>query len=301
MRYLFDIAMSKMKIVLKQNQFERLQEIQEKNQVNQILIESLGVDDYNDLGIEYIRDWVKKNDVKLPQPKVPISWLMKNYGDDIMLSLGMDTRRGFPSIGSIGKEALIKGFVEDPTIGREGTFTEKYGPALEKMSKLYLPEYLELDKIVEESPWDVSIIFTYDPDTLIRKGKVDEFKNFRRSLFETPLFKLLGLGKEMSKAHGGVDLVVKFYGKYDWANSVAPKLIKTIKTNLNKDGQIWQIRRGTDIFNWGYHPLTIYLHYNFRRNKNQEPFDKWVEELNKLLFDLGYESPDEVYTFSTKY
>lgn len=301
MRYLFDIAMSKMKIVLKQNQFERLQEIQEKNQVNQILIESLDSDDYYDLGIEYIRDWVKKNDVKLPQPKVPISWLMKNYGDDIMLSLGMDTRRGFPSIGSIGKEALIKGFVEDPTIGREGTFTEKYGPALEKMSKLYLPEYLELDKIVEESPWDVSIILTYDPDTLIRKGKVDDFKNFRRSLFETPLFKLLGLKKEMSKAHGGVDLVVKFNSKYDWANSVAPKLIKTIKTNLNKDGQIWQIRKGTDIFNWGYRPLTIYLHYNFRHKKNKEPFDKWVEELNKLLFDLGYESPDEVYTFSTKY
>ena len=118
MRYLFDIAMSKMKIVLKQNQFERLQEIQEKNQVNQILIESLDSDDYYDLGIEYIRVWVKKNDVKLPQAKVPISWVTSNYGDDILLSLDMDTRRGFPSIGSIGKEALIKGFVEDPTIGR---------------------------------------------------------------------------------------------------------------------------------------------------------------------------------------
>ena len=197
MRYLFDIAMSKMKIVLKQNQFERLQEIQEKNQVNQIVIESLDSDDYYDLGIEYIRDWVKKNDVKLPQPKVPISWVMSNYGDDILLSLDMDTRRNFPSIWSIGKEALIKGFVEDPTIGREGTFTEKYGPLLKKMAKLYLPEYVELDKIVEESPWDVSIVFTYDPDTVIKKGKVDELKNFRTKTFESSLFKLLGLKNEM--------------------------------------------------------------------------------------------------------
>lgn len=301
MRYLFDIAMSKMKIVLKQNQFERLQEIQEKNQVNQILIESLDSDDYYDLGIEYIRDWVKKNDVKLPQPKVPISWVTSNYGDDILLSLDMDTRRSFPSIWSIGKEALIKGFVEDPTIGREGTFTEKYGPLLKKMAKLYLPEYVELDKIVEKSPWDVLIVFTYDPDTVIKKGKVDELKNFRTKTFESSLFKLLGLKNEMSKAHGGVDLDVKFYPKYEWINSVAPKLIKTIKTNLNKDGQIWQIRRGTDIFRWGSYPLTIYLHYNFRHKKDQEPFNKWVEELNKLLFDLGYESPDDVYALSTKY
>ena len=293
--------MSKMKIVLKQNQFERLQEIQEKDQVNQILIESLDSDDYFELGIDYIRDWLKKNDIKLPRAKVPISWVMSNYGDDIMSSLDMDTRRGFPTIGSVGKAALMKGFVEDPSIKREGSFTENYGKILEKMTKRYLPEYMELFRISEPEPWNVTLNFSYDPDVVIKKGKIQELIDLRKNIFNNPLFKILGISLSSDKAHGGMDLRANILPKYEWIETVAPKLIKTIKTNMNKEGQIWQIRKNKNVFSWGSSPLAIFVQYHFRFNRNKEPFNKWVEELNQLLFDLGYEFPERVYSLETKY
>lgn len=290
-----------MKIVLKQNQFERLQEIQEKDQVNQILIESLDSDDYFELGIDYIRDWLKKNDIKLPRAKVPISWVLSNYGDDIMSSLDMDTRRGSPTIGSVGKAALMKGFVEDPSIEREGSFTENYGKILEKMTKRYLPEYMELSSISEPEPWNVTLNFSYDPDVVIKKGKIREVIDLRRDIFNNPLFKILGISLSSDKAHGGMDLRANVYRKYEWIETVAPKLIKTIKTNMNKEGQIWQIRKNKNVFSWGSSPLAIFVEYHFRFNRNKEPFNKWVEELNQLLFDLGYEFPEQVYSLETKY
>lgn len=297
--------MSKMKIVVNQNQFERLQEIQEKDQVNQILVESLDESDYYELGVEYIRDWIKKNNIKLPQPKVPMSWVLKNYGNDIVSSLDITLERGFRSgfvsIVSIGKRALLKGFVEDPTISREGTFTEKYVPLLKKMSKFYLPDYVELANINESSPWDVTIAFTFDPDAVLKKGKVSELRKFKKGIVESNLFKVLGLKQGNSKAHGGVDLNVKFYPKYDWNEEVAPSLIKTIKKNLNTNKQIWQIKRNTGVFEYGNPPLKIYVHYNFRTKKGDDSFYDWERELNKLLLDLGYEFPDAVYSIETKY
>jgi hypothetical protein len=290
-----------MKIVLKQNQFERLQEIQEKDQVNQILIESLDSDDYFELGIDYIRDWLKKNDIKLPRAKVPISWVLSNYGDDIMSSLDMDTRRGSPTIGSVGKAALMKGFVEDPSIEREGSFTENYGKILEKMTKRYLPEYMELSSISEPEPWNVTLNFSYDPDVVIKKGKIREVIDLRKNIFNNPLFKILGISLSSDKAHGGMDLRANVYRKYEWIETVAPKLIKTIKTNMNKEGQIWQIRKNKNLFSWGSSPLAIFVEYRFRFNRNKEPFNKWEEELNQLLFDLGYEFPQQVYSLETKY
>jgi len=303
-----------MKIVVNQNQFERLQEIQEKDQVNQILVESLDESDYYELGVEYIRDWIKKNNIKLPQPKVPMSWVLKNYGNDIVSSLDMALeirtlnkifergfRSGLMSIGSIGKAALLKGFVEDPTISREGTFTEKYGPLLKKMSKFYLPDYVELGNINESSSWDATVAFTFDPDAVLKKGKVSELRKFKQGIVESNLFKVLGLKQGKSKAHGGVDLNVKFYPKYDWYEEVAPSLIKTIKKNLNTNKQIWQIKRNTGVFEYGFSPLKIYVHYNFRIKKGDNSFYDWERELNKLLLDLGYEFPDAVYSIETKY
>jgi hypothetical protein len=218
-----------------------------------------------------------------------------------MSSLDMDTGRGSPTIGSVGKAALMKGFVEDPSIEREGSFTENYSKILEKMTKRYLPEYMELSSISEPEPWNVTLNFSYDPDVVIKKGKIQEVITLRKNIFDNPLFKILGISKSNAKAHGGMDLRVNVFSKYEWIETVAPKLIKTIKTNMNKEGHIWQIRKNRNIFSWGSSPLSIYVQWHFRRNKDSEPFNEWVKELNQLLFDLGYEFPEQVYSLETKY
>jgi hypothetical protein len=169
------------------------------------------------------------------------------------------------------------------------------------MTKRYLPEYMELFRISEPEPWNVTLNFSYDPDVVIKKGKIQELIDLRKNIFNNPLFKILGISLSSDKAHGGMDLRANILPKYEWIETVAPKLIKTIKTNMNKEGQIWQIRKNKNVFSWGSSPLAIFVQYHFRFNRNKEPFNKWVEELNQLLFDLGYEFPERVYSLETKY
>lgn len=295
-----------MKIVVRENQFHRLQEIQEKEQINQILIESLNYTDYVELAIDYIRDWIKKNDIKLPQSKVPLSWIIDNYGKEIVRSItGKEVPVFFQlSVEKIGKMALDAGLVEDPSIKKEGTFIEKYGPILEKMIGRVLPEYVEFVGIEESTPWQVTLNFSYDPDIVIKKGKVQELRELKGKIMESSLFRSLGLSKssELAKAHGGIALYFNIYPQYDWFGKVSSTLIKTIKKNTDENNDIiWQIRKNKDLFRWGGGALKIFVHYGVRYSSDKRKYKSWYESLDKLLVDLGYEFPDKVYDVTTKY
>lgn len=294
-----------MKIVVRENQFHRLQEIQEKEQINQILIESLNYMDYVELGIDYIRDWIKKNDIKLPQSKVPLSWIIDNYGKEIVRSItGKEVPHFQLSAERIGKMALDAGLVEDPSIKKEGTFTEKYGPILEKMIGRVLPEYVEFVGIEEPTPWEVTLKFSYDPDIVIKKGKVQELRELKDEIRNSSFFKTLGLNKssEVAKAHGGIALYFNIYPQYDWFDKVSSTLIKTIKKNTDENNDIiWQIRKNRDLFRWGGDALKIFVYYTVRYSSDKEKYKSWYEKLDRLLMDLGYEFPDDVYNVTTKY
>lgn len=295
-----------MKIVVRENQFHRLQEIQEKEQINQILIESLNYADYVELAIDYIKDWIKKNDIKLPQSKVPLSWILDNYGNEIVRSItGKEVPVFFQlSAEKIGKMALEAGLVEDPSIKKEGTFTEKYGPILEKMIGRVLPEYVEFVGIEEPTPWQVTLNFLYDPDIVIKKGKVQELRALREKIIESSLFRSLGLSKsmEVNKAHGGIQLGFNIHPQYDWFGKVSSELIKTIKKNTDENNDIiWQIRKNKDFFRWGGDALKIFVYYTVRYSSNKEKYKLWKDSLDRLLTDLGYEFPDDVYNLTTKY
>jgi hypothetical protein len=265
-----------------------------ESQFTKLLSEELNIDDYIELGLEYVKKWVRENNIELPRPKVPVSWILDNYRTEISRSLGIDGWRG-GSLSSIGEKALKLGLVEDPSMVREGSFTEKYSAITKKILRSFLPDEFGEIEIIENPNWRVKIIIHYNQEELIKKeGDLTSFLNLKRELLQK-LKSLLSL-KIGNRDYGGIDLSIEFEPEGYWVTDVAPKLIKQLKKDMT-----FPIKRVTKSSNSYGVNLNIFIPYNFRHKTRNHGVISVDEQIKEWFLNKGYKKPESMIDIRTSY
>jgi hypothetical protein len=265
-----------------------------ESQFSKLLLEDLNMDDYIELGLEYVKKWVRENNIELPRPKVPISWILDNYRKEISQSLGIDEWRG-GSLSSIGAKALKLGLVEDPSMVREGSFTEKYSAITKKILRSFLPDEFGEIEIIENPNWHVTIIIYYNQEELIKKeGNLRNLRNLENELFKK-LKTLLSL-KIGNRDYGNTDLSIEFKPQDDWITNVAPKLIKQLKKDMP-----FPIKRVTKSSSSYGVNLNIFIPYNFRHKTRNHGVISVDEQIKDWFLNKGYKKPGSMIDIRTSY
>jgi hypothetical protein len=266
-----------------------------ESQFSKLLSEELNNDDYFELGLEYVKKWVRENNIELPRPKVPVSWILDNYGSEINQSLGFETWRGI-NLSRIGREALQQGLVEDPSMVREGSFTEKYSAITKKILRSFLPDEFGEIEIIENPNWHVTIIIHYNQEELLKKeGGFNSFRNLKKELLQK-LKSLLSL-KIGNRDYGNIDLDIEFKPEDDWATEVVPKLIKQLKKDMP-----FPIKRVTKSSSSIGVTLNIFIPYAVRFLKNRENGEiNPDEQIKEWFLNKGYKKPGSFIDVRTSF
>jgi hypothetical protein len=271
-----------MEIVISESQFSKL------------LSEELRNDDYFELGLEYVKKWVRENNIELPRPKVPVSWILDNYGSEINQSLGLETWRG-SNLSRFGMEALRQGLVENPSMVREGSFTEKYSAITKKILRSFLPDEFGEIEIIENPNWHVTIIINYNQEELLKKeGRLNYLQNLKRELLQK-LKSLLSL-KIGNRDYGNIDLSIEFKPESDWVTDVAPKLIKQLKKDM--PFPIKRVTKGSGALGV---TLNIFIPYNFRHKTRNHGVISVDEQIKDWFLNKGYKKPGSMIDIRTSY
>ena len=265
-----------------------------ESQFTKLLSEGLNIDDYIELGLEYVKKWVRENNIELPRPKVPVSWILDNYRTEISQSLGIDGWRG-GSLSSYGEKALKLGLVEDPSMVREGSFTEKYSAITKKILRSFLPDEFGEIEIIENPNWRVRIIIHYNQEELLKKeGGFNSHPKLKKELLQK-LKSLLSL-KIGNRDYGNIDLGIEFKPEDAWVTDVAPKLIKQLKKDMP-----FPIKRVTKNAGSIGVTLNIFIPYKFThktRNHGVIPVD---EQIREWFLNKGYKKPESFIDIRTTY
>lgn len=132
------------------------------------IVENYSELDYIDFTIQYIKKWLKKNNIVLKR-NVPLSWVDMKYGEEIRNSLGI--WKG-SNIRQVGRSALEQGMFKGPTMRPKTKFTTKNKKLLDRVVKMTVPPFASI-KFTEEVPYEVKVEINIDRKNLLKNGNSD--------------------------------------------------------------------------------------------------------------------------------
>jgi len=240
--------------------------------------------DLNDFGIQYIKRWLKDNNIKI-KSNTPLSWVEKKYGNDIRDSLDIYSRS---SLASIGRRAVEMGYVKPITMRPKTKFTKKFKTLLDRVAKITLPPNTKII-YTEDKPYEVTISLNVDAKKFLKNGTLDQWASIQNwpNRFKEFLRRYASLEPHGNPLHGEVRIMFQTpdlfdeeeYGK---GTEFDKKIREYFKTNSKR------LRRVTiEVYSDRIRIKPVYVG-GYSGQPRYDERHKFQDEFNTYLRELGY-------------
>ena len=195
--------------------------------------------DYVNAAIEYIKDWLKKNNIKLTK-KTPLSYIEAKYGEKIREELGLYKSS---SIERLGLHLMDNGLVYQPSLRPKTKFLTKNKNLLNRVVDKTKPKFSNIT-FTELKPYEVVVELKYDGDKILREGTFEDYNNitnwFRH--FKSFLEKYAGLTTHGNPDFG--DVRINYAGPFaeNLKNEIPIAEIKKFLKGLPENKHLRQIK-----------------------------------------------------------
>lgn len=273
-----------MKKNTKYDLFNIVRLVKESNNIN-----DYDESDFVEVFIRLFRPWVKKNHGD-EVGEYPMSFLVKKYYEEFAKDFDIDTNRywgtGTSKLQKIGREIVLKGLYQLPSLEKKDMFTKKYKKGIELLIKnLQLPDFVTV-KFEEERPYFVRGYINFDFERLL-KSNLDstESRNLRniQSEIRKSFENFLGVNYG-NPSHGELSLQFgsdNMVGEDEWLKKELNKKIKAEIKQLPGGSSIHRIKYERNGLNSS---IKLIFKSDSRWNTQREIKDN----VKALLRNMGY-------------
>lgn len=262
--------------------------------------------DFWDVFLGVFKKWIVENK-KLNLEEYPLSFLLKKYAKEFRNFYKLHNRpeededdyddedddwsfnfRREPK--DFGTRLIRKGIAKLPTLKRKESFTQSYGPFLERMKRSFqLPEYANLE-FNEPKNYVLDTILNIDFEKMLQTQ--DDFRPDKYRIKEKMsdyIKSYLGVPTD-SPVMGGIMInypSINYIGQEEWAKKSLVKIKKGIK-ELPNSSLIHSIR-----VEYGDGRITLKFIFKSRYYRNWDNFQKLKADIRTNIESLGY-APNKI-------